>query len=227
MKNRNRTFAYLLVVFLSLSLSFSYECSAHELILSPEAHQDLVIGYTLLADTFHDEAQVSKLKFLKKIMFRRPVDEVSATMDKIASSAVQRISELKVLRKLEPAVANRPATVSAIGDAITAAAKDAGTGEMLAWRGDAKTSFNLRFMVLQAQATRMVSAMATAIAKHDVNVERKEWLEEVAKEYESYRDEIIEDLRKYIRGQGSAQTDPSWHFRDRIKNTTSIWNQQQ
>lgn len=187
-------------------------------------HEDLLIGYTLLADTFRDESQLSMLKMLRKLLFRKTVvDEVSATMDKIAASAAQRAQELKRMRKLEPAVMGRPKTTSTIGDAITAAAKEAGTGEMLAWRGNAKLTFNLRFMVLQCQATRMINAMATAISIHDVNTERNEWLLEVAKEYEGYRDDIIDSIRKYIRGEGSAQLDPSWHFHDLIKKTNSIW----
>jgi len=194
----------------------------------PEVHEDLLIGYTLLADTFYDEAQVSKLKILRKLLFRNTVvDEVSATMDKIAASAAQRAQELKKMRKLEPAVTGRPSTKSAIGDAITAVAKEAGTGEMLAWRGEAKLTFNLRFMVLQCQATRMINAMAKAIAMQDVNMERNKWLLDVAMEYDGYRDDIIDALRKYIRGHGSAQTDPSWHFFHVFNNTNSIRNEQQ
>ena len=67
------------------------------------------------------------------------------------------------------------------------------------------SAFDLRFMLLQAQATRMISAMATAIAKYEPNTERQKWLLEVAREFEGYRDNIVEVIRKYIRGAGAAQ----------------------
>ena len=79
-------------------------------------------------------------------------------------------------------------------------AKDAGKEEML---GD--SDFDLRFMLLQAQATRMVSAMALAIAEYEPNAERKKWLGEVSREYEGYRDDIIEATLKYMSGKGAAQ----------------------
>ena len=167
---------------------------------STSAHEDLLMGYDLLADTLSDESQLRMLKLFKKITFRGAVDEVNDTMDVLGKASRQRSKELKELRKLAPDVSGKPATRSPIGDAITAAAKSEGKDEMM---GD--SAFDLRFMLLQAQATRMVGAMATAIAKYEPNAERKKWLTEVASEYEGYRDDIVEVIRKYIQGQGAAQ----------------------
>ena len=54
--------------------------------------------------------------------------------------------------------------------------------------------FDVRFVLLQAQATRMVAAMATATARFDPNSERKKWLKSLANEYEGYRSDLIEYL---------------------------------
>jgi hypothetical protein len=164
------------------------------------AQQDLLMGYELLADTLAEESQLGALKVLKKLTFRGPVEEVGEAMDAIGKASKRRGKELEELRKLAPDVTGEPAKRSPIGDAITAVAKDAGKEEML---GD--SSFDLRFMLLQAQATRMVSAMASAIAQYEPNAERKKWLGEVAREYEGHRDDVIEDILKYIRGKGAAQ----------------------
>jgi len=174
--------------------------------LSPSDEQDLLIGYTLLSDTLRDESKLWALRLLKKLTFRATAREIDAIMDKISTSAGQRKHELAELRKLSPDVSGTPEKMSTIGDAITAAAKDAGTGEMFDW----SVTFNLRFMILQAQATRMVAAMAEAIAKQDVNSERKKWLGQIAVEYEEYREEILQVIRKYVRGEGSEQLNPSW-----------------
>ncbi len=68
-----------------------------------------------------------------------------------------------------------------------------------------RREFDVRFVVLQAQATRMVAAMARANARFDSNAERKAWLSGLATEYEGYRDELIEIIRKYVRGEGAGQ----------------------
>lgn len=128
------------------------------------------------------------------------MEEVTEAMNAIGKASKRRGKELEELRKLTPDVTGKPANRSPIGDAITAVAKDAGKEEML---GD--SAFDLRFMLLQAQATRMVSAMASAIAQYEPNAERKKWLGEVAREYEGYRNDVIEDIRKYILGKGEAQ----------------------
>jgi hypothetical protein len=166
------------------------------------AHQDLLMGYELLANTLADESKLNALEILKTLTLSGPVEEVRTTMDVLSKACKQRAKELEDLRKLAPDVTAEPATRSPIGDAITSVATEAGKDEML---GD--SAFDLRFMLLQAQATRMISAMASAIAKYEPNAKRQKWLLEVAGEYEGYRDDIVEVIRKYIRGAGAAQTD--------------------
>lgn len=171
-------------------------------ILQYSHHQDLLMGYTLLDDTLKDEGMLRALKVMKRLTLRFTADEVSETMDRISASAKRRRSELRELRSSHsPDVQGKPTSTSPIGDAIKAMAKDAGTGEMLS----RSIAFNVRFAVLQAQATRMVSAIAKAVAAYEVSDERKAWLMEVAVEYEAYRDEIVEHVRSYVRGEGANQ----------------------
>ncbi len=165
------------------------------------AHEDLVMGYTLLQDTLSDESHLRALKLFKEITFSAPAEEVGTTMDVLSKASTQRMNELDKLRELAPDVTGEPATSSPIGDAITALAKEAGTHEMLDGRG----TFDPRFMLLQAQATRMVSAIALAIAEHEPNVERKKWLNEVSIEYEGHRERIVDVILKYFEGKGAEQ----------------------
>ncbi|MGH0030561.1 MAG: hypothetical protein ACQGVC_12270 [Myxococcota bacterium] len=166
----------------------------------PPDREDLRIGYQLLADTLADESRLRLLKLFKTITFRGPVEEVGATMDTLARASKQRAKELAELRELAPDVTGRPAKSSPVGDAIQAVAKEAGKDEMMDGDG-----FNLRFMLLQAQATRMVAAMAEAIAVHDPNARRQAWLHEVAAEYEGHRDEIVAVIQEYVAGRGADQ----------------------
>ena len=170
---------------------------------SSSAHEDLLMGYDLLEDTLADESNLGTLKILKTITFSGPAKEVGEVMDVLAKASERRKEELEHLRKLAPDVTAEPKKRSPIGDAITAVAKEIGTDEMLDW-GD---GFNLRFLLLQAQATRMISAIATAIAEYEPNVARREWLGAVAAEYEAYRDQIVEAILEYTEGSGAAPTD--------------------
>jgi len=167
----------------------------------PVPHQDLLTGYHLLADALSDESQIRYLMLLKKVTLRGPVEEVEAIARKIGAASKRRRDELEELRTLAPDVSQSPAVRSPVGDAITELAKEAGTDELL----DRELSFSLRFVILQAQATRMVAAMAKATAQADPNPRRQAWLRELAAEYEGYREELIDVIELYLRGEGSAQ----------------------
>jgi hypothetical protein len=157
-------------------------------------HEDLVMGYSLLADTLGDESQLKKLKFLKTITLRGPARQVGEIMDRLAAVSQKRSAELEKLRRLAPDVSGKPRTSSPVGDAITAVAEDLGMQEMLSRKG----GFNIRFLVLQAQAARMVAAMSKAISGFDPNAERVKWLLGVASEYEGIRNELIGAIEKRV-----------------------------
>jgi hypothetical protein len=168
---------------------------------APTGNEDLLTGYGLLADVLSDESQLGALVLLKKLTLRAPVEEVEAIARKLGAASKRRSAELEELRSLAPEVSGAPAVRSPLGDAITRLAKEAGTDELL----DRDLAFSLRFVLLQAQATRMVAAMALATAESDPNPKRKAWLGELAEEYEGYREELIAVLGLYLRGEGAAQ----------------------
>lgn len=115
----------------------------------------------------------------------------------LSDASERRAAELSKLRQLAPDVSGTPTTDSPIANAITAVAKEFGTSEMLS-RTD---GFDVRFVLVQAQATRMIAAMATATARFDPNLERRAWLKHPAVEYEGYRGDLI----KYLGGQKAGK----------------------
>jgi hypothetical protein len=108
-------------------------------------------------------------------------------MKTLSEASKRRSEELPKLRHLQPSVTGKPTDDSLIGDAINAIAKDFGKDEMMSRAG----GFDVRFVLIQAQATRMVAAMAKATARFDPNPERKAWLQRLAREYEGYRGDLI------------------------------------
>jgi hypothetical protein len=158
--------------------------------LSVRTHEDLLIGYSLLADTLKDESRLGTLDFFKTLTLDAPNDAIAKLMKTLSDASKHRAGELSRLRQLPPKVSGKPTQESPIGDAISAVAKEFGKSEMLSRDG----GFDVRFVLVQAQATRMVAAMATATARFDPNQERKVWLREVASEYEGYRGDLIRYL---------------------------------
>jgi hypothetical protein len=163
--------------------------------------QGLLTAYMLLEDTLSQESKLGALAFLRKITFRAPVPELQEIMHRIADTSDERLDELERLRALPPDVSAAPDYTDPIGEAITGNATDAGMKEMLALKGP----FGIRFVLLQAQATRMIASIASAAADLEVNERRRKWLRDLSKEYESIRDELVDIVERYVLQQGAAQ----------------------
>jgi hypothetical protein len=203
----NRRFSF---VGLSLVLAFvvsgcpsSNEVKApdHEKAASAAGNQGLLTAYVLLENTLSQESKLGALAFLKKITFRRPVPEIDEIMDRLSDISQERLDQLEELRQLAPDVSAPPTFTDPIGEAITSSATESGMDEML----DLDGSFGVRFVLLQAQATRMISAISLAAAEIETNERRKKWLTDLSKEFESIRDELVVIVEKYVLQQGAAQ----------------------
>ena len=155
--------------------------------LTAENRKSLEIAFSLLESSLSAEAELKWLAVFKKLTFAGPAKEVEEVMKKIQRASETRAKEFESLRKLAPAVTAKPPP-SPMGDAIEAAAQEAGTEELIFSSG----VFNIRFLFLQAQATRMISVVAEQAAKVDPNDQRSEWLRKVSNEFEDYRDDLVE-----------------------------------
>ena len=164
--------------------------------------EEVLIGYSLLADTLEDESKLRWLELVKKLTLSGPIDEVGDFLEKIAKSAKADAKELETLRGESPDVTAKPSHPSAIGDAITEDAKSRGAKELL----DRDNGFNVRFLLLQAQAMRMIAVIAAKTGEFDTNMQRKIWLKQVSKKYEGYRDELVKMFERHC---GPEIIDPS------------------
>lgn len=154
--------------------------------LTPGQHRDLLIAYGLLQDSLGGESQLNLLLVLKKLTLSGPAERIEGMLKVIDETSGNLAEQLEALRKLPPSVEGK-APPSPIGDAIQASATEAGTHEMIFDGG----AFNMRFLFLQAQATRMISVIAAEAAKIDPNPERQKWLKTVARDYAGYRDDLV------------------------------------
>jgi hypothetical protein len=158
--------------------------------MTEKSHQDLLVGYSLLSDVLADESKLRLLEVFKKLTLDAPNDAIGDIMSKLSETSDKRAEELEKLRGLVPDVSRKPKDTSPVGDAINDVAKDLGQSDMMSRKG----GFDVRFVLIQAQATRMVAAMATAIARFEPREDRKRWLRRLAHEYEGYRAQLIHYL---------------------------------
>ena len=180
------------VSFLTVLSLIVLTVSAGESQASPDALSDadkrsLEIAFSLLGNSLDAESELNWLIIFKKLTFQGPEKQVEVVMKKIQGAAEARSKELDALRKLAPSVTGAPPP-SPMGDAIEAAAQEAGTEELLFASG----VFNIRFLFLQAQATRMISVVAEQAAIVDPNEKRSQWLSDLSDQFEGYRDDLVE-----------------------------------
>lgn len=152
--------------------------------------ENLEVGYSLLESSLGDESELKWLLLMRKLTLHKPPAEIASIMEKISQTSKTRAAEISKLRKLDPDVSAEPSS-SPVGDAIQASAKAMGMHEMVFPDG----AFNIRFLFLQAQATRMVAVIAAETAELDPNKERSKWLRKLAKEFEGLRDELVESVK--------------------------------
>ena len=152
---------------------------------------ELRLAYSLLADSLGSEADMKWLLWLRELTLQGPAKKVERLMTLLSEASRKREKELETLRKLAPDVSGAPPP-SPMGNAINSAAQREGTKEMLFPEGQ----FGMRFVFLQAQATRMISVIAAEAARADPNAKRKKWALAVAEEYAGYREDLVKAVEK-------------------------------
>ena len=170
-----------------------------------EQYKETLIGYKILHHTLEKESQLKYLHWLRYATFRGPDDELKEIMTTIYNTSKKRMTELEQLWKIpyEPIIQIENTPKSLIGDKIQSDVEYSSTIEMLSISSSSTTSspssttksswkiWDIRFFFIQAQATRMVSGVATSIRKFERNNERRKWLTELAEEYENIREDLV------------------------------------
>ena len=169
-----------------------------------QEYKETLIGYKILHHTLEKESQLKYLHWLRYVTFRGPEDEVKEIMTTIYNTSKKRMIELERLWKIpyDPIIQIENTPISLIGDSIQADVEYSSTIEMLSISMPSSSSsssttkspwktWDIRFFFIQAQATRMVSGVATSIRKFERNDERRKWLIELAEEYENIREDLV------------------------------------
>jgi hypothetical protein len=186
-----------------------------------EQHGELLVGYKILHHTLKKESQLKYLHWLRDATFRGPKGSLKTLLTTIYTTSQTRTNELEQnLFGLYPVVALHETPASAMGDSIQDDVEKSSTAELIPLpslsssssssspSSSSKTNttpyleWGVRFVFIQAQATRMVVALATSLKKFEQNAERKQWLTELADEYEAIRESLVDNMLLNL-GNGS------------------------
>ena len=176
----------------------------------PSSHTELLVGYKILHHTLSKESQLKYLHWLRGATLRGPEGSLKAIMSVIYETSGDRLSELEDLfRDEHPAISIGEAPVSAIGDSIQNEVEASSTAELVPLPFLSPTAsreeWGVRFLLVQAQATRMVVALATSLRKLEKSEARKQWLAGLAAEYEAIREDLVECVgSRRAGGRGSG-----------------------
>lgn len=163
-------------------------------------HDELLIGYKLLHHTLKKESQLKYLHWLRNASFRGPKGSLKSVLTTVYQTSQTRLQELEELFvDQSPEILLKDAPKSAMGDSLQDDVEKSSTGELVPLPFSSSSSSSLphlewgvRFGFIQAQATRMVVALSTSLLKFETNEDRKQWLIQLADEFEGIRETLVE-----------------------------------
>eukprot|EP00531_Pseudo-nitzschia_arenysensis_P019206 CAMPEP_0116135656 /NCGR_PEP_ID=MMETSP0329-20121206/11306_1 /TAXON_ID=697910 /ORGANISM="Pseudo-nitzschia arenysensis, Strain B593" /LENGTH=324 /DNA_ID=CAMNT_0003630469 /DNA_START=98 /DNA_END=1072 /DNA_ORIENTATION=- len=171
-------------------------------------HNELLVGYKILHHTLKKESQLKYLHWLRDATFRGPKGSLKSALTTVYKTSTTRFKELEDLFVDEsPTIRLEDTPKSAMGDSIQDDVEKTSTGELVPLPFSSSSSvphlqWGVRFVLIQAQATRMVVALSTSLMKFETNPERKQWLTELADEFEGIRETLVECILLNL-GEGS------------------------
>mmetsp|Transcript_16617 Transcript_16617/g.41636 ORF Transcript_16617/g.41636 Transcript_16617/m.41636 type:complete len:320 (+) Transcript_16617:204-1163(+) len=173
-------------------------------------HDELLIGYKILHHTLKKESQLKYLHWLRDATFRGPKGSLKSAVTTVYKTSKTRFHELEQLFVDEsPTIRLKDAPKSAMGDSIQDDVEQTSTGELvplpfssLSPSSPKHLQWGVRFVLIQAQATRMVVALSTSLMKFETSPERKQWLSQLADEFEGIRETLVENILLNL-GEGS------------------------
>ena len=167
-------------------------------------HDQLLVGYKILHHTLKKESQLKYLHWLRDATFRGPRGSLKTVMTTVYQTSQTRTRELEQLFvDQSPRILLKDAPESAMGDSIQGDVEKTSTRELAPLPFSSSLSswphleWNIRFLFIQAQATRMVVALSTSLLKFEANEERKLWLVQLADEFEEIRETLVESMLEF------------------------------
>ena len=170
--------------------------------LSDTDHNELLMGYGLLTDIFTAQSQLWLVPILRKLARGTPlVIEISDLIHKLVKSGKyhkkQLLSKKNGLRNLQPNVSRHfiDTNPNKLIDEM---------GKNIVWNimSDLSTrgeEFNLHFALVHMASFRIIIGISIGLLEFEPNEQRRDWLKNVAGEYNELRLGLKDTIVEYIR----------------------------
>lgn len=150
-------------------------------------------GYALLYTTISDESEVDKVLIIKN-----PDAPVADLLKAIARFAVAAKARLEALSKEKPMIALQNQGLPLVEVSTREAISEA-TSKGIVFSGGKK--FEFRILLTQHQALDYIAHLADALGKRELREDRKQFLEQLAKDARALHERVIALLETPYVGQ--------------------------
>jgi hypothetical protein len=149
-------------------------------------------GYAVLEKLLGDEAHLDTLRIVKSaVTFTRASDPTVDLIDDIATVSARGLDDLDRLVTLHPVITPEISREERLGSDILDALRVVTAWELLSASGD---DFELRLVLSQVQALRLISQLLEELRELDPNPDRQAWLANLASDYEDLYDRAVARL---------------------------------
>jgi hypothetical protein len=153
--------------------------------------QNIVAGYSALKLFLEDEQYLTVIRRTKMVITFSGISEKSvALIDNIANTSEQSLTELEKLSGLKPSFAFKEFSDDVIAKATLDALRMTTAKEFLFQ----SENFEKNLLLSQLKVLQVISHLAEQLANQENNKQRKIWLTKLAKKYETYYQQINDNI---------------------------------
>jgi hypothetical protein len=153
--------------------------------------QNIVAGYSALKLFLEDEQYLTVIRRTKMLITFSGISEKSvALIDNIANTSEQSLTELEKLSGLKPSFAFKEFSDDVIAKATLDALRMTTAKEFLFQ----SENFEKNLLLSQLKVLQVISHLAEQLANQENNKQRKIWLTKLAKKYETYYQQINDNI---------------------------------
>jgi len=153
--------------------------------------QNIIAGYSALKIFLEDEQYLTVIRRTKMVITFSGISEKSvALIDNIANTSEQSLTELEKLSELKPSFAFKEFSDDVIAKATLDALRMTTAKEFLFQ----SENFEKNLLLSQLKVLQVISHLAEQLANQENNKQRKTWLTKLAKKYETYYQQINDNI---------------------------------
>lgn len=153
--------------------------------------KNITAGYSALKLFLEDEQYLTIIRRTKMVITFSGISKKSVTLiDNIANTSEKSLTDLERLSRVKPGFVFKEFSDEMIAKATLDAMRITTAKEFLLQSED----FEKNLLISQLKVLRVISHLAEQIAEKENNQQRKVWLTKLAKQYETYYQQVNDNI---------------------------------